>query len=174
MTKPEQTSPLSNLSEAYENMYKHVADNIHKITDKTGPLLHDLIDEAKQKGGELDNLTEEEINNLGTWLKRDLDDMIHYASDTEHAVIDWLGFEASLMKNTMIQMMLEAADKTTVELLRMKDNAHKPVSYHTGEMTGFGTLICDECGEKLHFHEAGHIPPCPKCHKTQFHRIQID
>ncbi|MCK5669240.1 MAG: hypothetical protein KAI15_09155, partial [Gammaproteobacteria bacterium] len=44
----------------------------------------------------------------------------------------------------------------------------------TGEIAGFGTLVCDECGEKLHFHKSGHIPPCPKCHKTSFHRIQID
>ena len=174
MNKPPHVDPLDTLGAAYETMYEHVAENLHKAKDKTGPLIHQLVDEAKEKAKEIEQVTEEDAEKLGAWLKRDLDDVISYLSETEHAVKDWLGFETSLIKNAVIRMMLEAADKTTVELLRMKENAHKPYDYHTGEIAGFGTLICDECGEKLHFHKAGRIPPCPKCHKTRFHRIQID
>ena len=108
------------------------------------------------------------------WLRRDFDDVVNYISETDYAVKDWLGFETSLIKNEFIKALLDTADKTTLALLRMKENAHEPYDYRTGEIAGFGTLICDECGEKLHFHKAGHIPPCPKCHKTSFHRIQID
>ncbi len=137
-------------------------------------MIHQLVDDAKEKAKKIEEVTEEDAEKLTAWLKRDLDEVTNYLSETEYAVKDWLGFETSLIKNAMIRMMLEAADKTTVELLRMKENAHKPYDYHTGEIAGFGTLICDECGEKLHFHNAGKIPPCPKCHKTSFHRIQID
>ena len=174
MSKIPHVDPLDSLGAVYETMYEHVAENLHKAKDKTGPLIHQLVDEAKEKAKEIEEVTEEDAEKLGAWLKRDLDDVISYLSETEYAVKDWLGFETSLIKNAMIRMMLEAADKTTVELLRMKDNAHKPYDYRTGEIAGFGTLICDECGEKLHFHKAGKIPPCPKCHKTSFHRIQID
>ena len=174
MSKTPHVDPLDSLGAIYETMYEHVAENLHKAKDKTGPLIHQLIDEAKDKAKEIEEVTEEDAEKLGAWLKRDLDDVISYLSETEYAVKDWLGFETSLIKNAMIRMMLETADKTTVELLRMKENAHKPYDYRTGEIAGFGTLICDECGEKLHFHKAGKIPPCPKCHKTSFHRIQID
>ncbi len=174
MSKIPHVDPLDTLGAAYETMYEHVAENLEKAKDKTGPLIHQLVDEAKEKAKEIEEVTEEDAEKLGAWLKRDLDDVISYLSETEYAVKDWLGFETSLIKNAMIRMMLEAADKTTVELLRMKENAHKPYNYRTGEIAGFGTLICDECGEKLHFHKAGKIPPCPKCHKTSFHRIQID
>jgi len=74
----------------------------------------------------------------------------------------------------MIHALLETADKTTVALLRMKQNAREPYEYKTGEIAGFGTLICDRCGEKLHFHKAARIPPCPGCHETAFHRILIE
>jgi len=174
MSKTPHVDPLDSLGAVYETMYEHVAENLHKAKDKTGPLIHHLVEEAKEKAKEIEEVTEEDAEKLGVWLKRDLDDVISYLSETEYAVKDWLGFETSLIKNAMIRMMLEAADKTTVELLRMKENAHKPFDYHTGEIAGFGTLICDQCGEKLHFHKAGKIPPCPKCHKTSFHRIQID
>jgi hypothetical protein len=155
-------------------MYEHVAANLHKAKDKGGPLLHDLIDEAKEKAKDIEEVTEEDAEKLTAWLKRDLDEVTSYLSETEQSLKEWLGFETALVKNEMIRLLLETADKTTVQLLRMKDNARKPYLYHTGEIAGPGTLICDDCGEKLHFHKAGHIPPCPKCHKTDFHRIQID
>ena len=174
MTKPTHVDPLDALGAAYETMYEHVAKNIHRVQDKSGPLLHELVDEAKEKVMDLEEVAEEDAVKLTAWLKRDLDDAVSYLSETEHQLKNWLGFETALIKNEMIRLLLETADKTTVELLRMKDNAKKPYFYHTGEITGPGTLICDECGEKLHFHKPGHIPPCPKCHKTDFHRIQID
>lgn len=174
MKKPEHVDPLDTLGATYENMYESVAEKLHTAKDKTLPLLHDWIDEAKNKAVELDELTEEDAKQLTEWLKRDYNDIIHYLAETESELEDWLGFEASLIKSTIIQKLLETADKTTVELLRMKANAHLPSSYHTGEITGPGTLICDECQEKLHFHKAGRIPPCPKCNSTMFSRIQID
>ena len=174
MKKPDHVDPLDTLGAVYENMYERVAESLHKAQDKTAPLLHDWIEEAKHKAVELDELTEEDAKKLTEWLKRDFDDMMHYLSETESEMKDWLGFETSFIKSLIIQKLLDTADKTTVELLRMKENAHQPSSYHTGEITGPGTLICDECQEKLHYYKAGRIPPCPKCNATKYHRIQID
>ncbi|MCK4675782.1 MAG: zinc ribbon-containing protein [Gammaproteobacteria bacterium] len=174
MKKPSHVDPLDALGAAYETMYEHVAANIHKVKDKSGPLLHELVDEAKDKVLELEEVAEEDAEKISTWLKRDLHDVTHYLSEVDYTVKDWLGFETALIKSEIIRLLLETADKTTVQLLRMKENAGKPSLYHTGEIAGPGTLICDDCGEKLHFHKAGHIPPCPKCHKTEFRRIQIE
>ncbi len=174
MNKPDHIDPLDSLGAIYEKMYESVAESLHTAHDKTLPLLHEWIDEARDKAVELDELTEEDAKKLTEWLKRDYNDIVHYVAETEGELEEWLGFEATLIKSTIIQKLLETADKTTVELLRMKDNAHLPTSYHTGELTGPGTLICDECQERLHFHKTGRIPPCPRCNATLYHRIQID
>ncbi len=174
MKKPIHVDPLDALGAAYETMYERVAENLHKAKEHTGPLLHKFIDEARDKAVELDELTEEDAEKLTIWLKRDLDDAIDHMAETDDRLKDWLGFETTLIESALLYLLLETADKTTLQLLRMKENARLPSVYHTGEVTGPGTLICDECEEKLHFHNASRIPPCPKCHKTTFHRILID
>lgn len=177
MNKPEHIDPLDTLGAVYETMYEHVVNRLHKVkeaaTDKA-PQLQEWIAEARHKAEELDELTDEDAKKLANWLKRDFDDMMHHMSETEGELKEWLGFEATLFKSTLLEKLLEAADKTTVELLRMKENIHQPSTYHTGELTGPGSLICDECQEILHFHQSGKIPPCPKCNSTMFHRILID
>ena len=170
MTKPTHNDPIDALGAAYEKMYERAAENLHSTEKKSAQLLHKLIDEAKDKAVGLKELSEEDAAKLADWLKRDLDDTVNYLSETGLELKDWLGFETTLLESAVLDLLLKSADKTTVELLTMKDYARQPHAYHTGEITGPGTLVCDQCGEKLHFHRAGKIPPCPKCHATTFHR----
>ena len=44
------------------------------------------------------------------------------------------------------------------------------IKYYSGEITGLGTLECDQCGENVHFQKPGKIPICAKCNGTVFHR----
>ncbi len=169
MNKKKYDDPLDTLAEAYEKLYEHTAGNIHKLKDLGAISLHQIIEEAKDKAIELDELTEKDAIKLTQWLKRDLEDAAMYLSETSHEIKDWLGFESIMLESELFLMFLDIADKTTVELQQFKENAQHP-EYHTGEITGPGTLTCDECGEKLHFYRAGKIPPCPKCHATIFHR----
>ncbi|VAX14588.1 conserved hypothetical protein YbeL [hydrothermal vent metagenome] len=170
MKKSSAHDPLDILGEVYEKMFESVVENFHKAEEKTDTLLHRLIDEAKDKAVELEEVSKEEAEKLAEYLKRDLTDALHYLSETGHELKDWLGFETALYENAILDLLLNAADKTTFELLTMKENLQQASVYRTGEITGPGTLICDQCGEKLHFHKAGKIPPCPKCHATTFHR----
>jgi len=171
MKKPVRgVDPLDAFSSAYETMYERVAENLKNVKKKTGALLHKHIDEAKDKAINHDELTEEDAEKLTSWLKRDLDDAIEHMAETDDKLKDWLGFETTFVESALLYMLLETADKTTVELLRLKQNAKQFSIYHTGEITGPGMLICDQCDEVLHFHKAGRIPPCPRCHKTCYHR----
>jgi len=170
MTKATHNDPIDALGAAYEKMFERAAASLDSAGEKSGSLLHELIDEASEKAVALKELSEDDAEKIAGWLKRDLDDTINYLSETGDELKDWLGFETVLLESAVLDLMLKAADKTTVELLTMKDYAHQPHAYHTGEITGPGTLACDQCSEKLHFHRAGNIPPCPKCQGTTFHR----
>ena len=166
--------PHDDLSKAYEMIYQYVDSNFHNTLEKTAPLVHQLIEDVKQKAREIEKVSVEDRIKLAGWLKRDLNEKFHTLSTADYEIKDWLSFESSLIKTEIIKSLQELADKAGAGLQRMKDNIHKPYDYHTGEVMGFGTLVCDACGEKLQYRKAGKIPPCPVCHATSFHRKQLD
>lgn len=169
MTKPAKKDPFDVLAQAYEKLYEHAATDIANLKDKSGPKLYQILEQLRDKAAELDELTEEDAAKLTDWIKRDLLDAVNYLAETGSEIKGWLGYETELLENELFYMFLDIADKTTVELQQFKENIRHP-EYHTGEVTGAGTLTCDECGEKLHFYKAGRIPPCPVCQSTVFHR----
>jgi hypothetical protein len=161
--------PIEALGEAYELLLDKAVEKAHESKIKTGPAFHKLIDEVAQKSSDISELTGEEAQKVGKYLKRDLLDAASFLEKSGKALKDWLGFDLELLEDRLRDDFIKAADQTTVELLQLKQQA-EAAGYHTGEITGPGTLLCDQCGEKLHFHKAGHIPPCPKCKGVAFHR----
>lgn len=133
-------------------------------------MVQHVVDEIKQDASALYDLSADEIVLLEQYIKRDLADASSYLQHTGEELKSWLGFDLHLIEQAFWDKFSQAADQTTTELLQLKLTAEQ-AGYQTGEVIGIGTLACDQCGEKLHFHKPGHIPPCPKCHATQFHRV---
>ena len=158
-------SHIETLDEAYEVLLERAL----RKAQQRDAALHHMIGEVRGDTPALIKLKEEDVVKLERYVKRDLIDAARYRNKTGGSLQDWLGFDLALIKNEFLEMFSAAADKTTTELLLLQLQAES-AEYHTGELTGLGTLACDQCGEKLHFHKPGHIPPCPKCNSTHFHR----
>lgn len=172
MTK--QTEPNS-LSEkhlsAYDRMLERVTDAIQDLDVKTGIRLHEALDAAIEKAEELGELTREEAEKVASYLKRDIEDAANFMSGPEtQEFAAWLKFDIERIENKLAEMFLSVADQTAVDLAKLANQAQFPNTYHTGEITGIGTLSCGQCGKLIHFHKTGHIPPCPTCQNTVFAR----
>ncbi len=157
------------LGSTYELLLKKAIEEIRQTEDKSGPALHRLIDKISSELSGVEYLTDEQLRQLTTGLKRDLVDAADHISAEGRDIRSWLSFDMELIEDTLLGLFMDAADKTTIELARLKAEA-MVAGYQTGEVIGMGTLVCDECGETLNFHKPGHIPPCPKCKATHFHR----
>lgn len=158
-------NPIEKLDEAYEVLLERALQKARQ----NGAALHHVIAEVRGDTPALIKLKEEDVVKLEGYVKRDLIDAARYQDKTGNSLQEWLGFDLALIKSEFLEMFSAAADKTTTELLLLKLQAEN-AEYHTGELTGLGTLVCDQCDEQLHFHKPGHIPPCPKCNSTRFHR----
>ena len=157
--------PVEAMGEAYELLLENALEKAHQ----GGKVVHDMINEIRADMVALNKFSDDEVAKLEEYMKRDLTDAAQYLDKTGKELKDWLGFDLALIERGFWEKFSSAADKTTTELLQIKWQAEN-AEYHTGEIIGLGTLVCDQCGQKMHFYKPGHIPPCPKCHDTHFHR----
>lgn len=165
-----QHDPIDALGEAYEKMFERAAEHFQHAEEKSLPLLHRLVDDARDEAISLKEIAKDDAEQVAEYLKRDLSHAMHYLAESGHELKDWLGFETSLVETGLLDLMLKVADPTVVKLNEFKESLQQAATYHTGEITAPGTLVCEQCGEQLHFHRISKVPPCPKCHGTVFQR----
>ncbi|WP_303903364.1 zinc ribbon-containing protein [Thiohalomonas denitrificans] len=159
------------LAEGYHRMLERVRHRLDEIEHDTGPTVKRAIDEAQERATELGELSREESRRVGEYLRKDLEDAATFLSESGRELGNWLKFDWNLIERSLADLFADAVDHTRVELEQFSERAAALGEWHTGEVTAMGTLQCKSCGEELHFHGPGHIPPCPKCHGTTFRRL---
>jgi len=154
--------------------YNHMLDNLHdwikKAGEKASPLIDQGLARAREASSELSELTSEDLDKVSNWLRRDIETAGNWLGENSDDFKDTLDFDLQLIESRLLEAFSAVADRTTLELKELEYHASMVGEWHTGEITGIGTLTCSGCGEELHFHATGHIPPCPKCHGTVFKR----
>ena len=158
------------LTHAYEKMLDRARSFVSDAGRELAPKLDYAVEMAKEKASELGELTREEADNIADYLKRDLHDAATFLADENSELRDWLRLDVELVETRIIDALSMLVDHTKVDLADFAEQAQRFGEWRTGEITGPGTLICKGCGEVLHFHKTGHIPPCPKCHATTYQR----
>ncbi len=155
------------LTEAYNLMLERSRET---MKDTQSGVRH-AIDTAMEKATELGELSREEAELVSIYVMRDLEDAASFINTNSKELRDWLRFDLEVVENALVDRFAQMVDHTREELLKLEIRANALGEWKSGEITGIGTLQCKSCGELLHFHQTGHIPPCPKCHGTTFRRI---
>ncbi|QEP44586.1 hypothetical protein D5085_16470 [Ectothiorhodospiraceae bacterium BW-2] len=152
--------------------YQQLLDSI-ETQNRQQPLTQ-RIDTALEKLSELTELTREEIDHLGDYLKRDLHAVVHYLHETGSELESWLQFDMALIEERLADIVAQLADQTQLQLSQQLNyfatEAEKSRNIHTGQIVTLGTLECQQCRHSLHFYKPGRVPPCPKCHHSHFQR----
>jgi rubrerythrin len=155
---------------AYEKMLERSKTFLAETGHAIAPKVDLAVESAKEKAAELGELTLGEAEKIAEYLKRDLQDAAEFLTDENNELRDWLRLDVELVEDRILDALSLLVDRTKVDLAEFAEQAQRFGEWHTGEITGPGTLVCKECGEVLHFHKTGHIPPCPKCHATAYRR----
>lgn len=159
------------LADAYYRMLGRLKTALEEAEHKTAPVVERAIERAQETATKLGELSREEAERVGGYLKRDLEDAARFLAETGSELGEWLKFDLNLVEKGLADLFRTSVDYARVELGQLAQRADALGEWHSGEVTGIGTLQCKSCGEKLHFHRIGHIPPCPKCHGTVFRRV---
>jgi rubrerythrin len=83
---------------------------------------------------------------------------------------EWWRFDIDQIEHRLLDAFSQVADQTSLQLRGWAEQARQASLYHTGEVTGPGTLVCEACGAEMNMHKTERIPSCPKCRATTFKR----
>ena len=155
MTKPDNSNRL--------------ASGYHKLME----FLHEKpqIDHALERLSEWGELTREEVTKIGDYLKRDVEDAANFMDINGKELKDWLRYDLDLIEGTFGETFSKMVNETRETLNNFEQEATRFGEWHTGEIVGLGTFECKKCGEVIHFHKPGHVPPCPRCHGSKYRRL---
>jgi ribosomal protein S27AE len=152
------------------NQYKEALNRVINEKNSGESKITQFFDEIGEDAHAIKELSQDKVALLEAYVKRDLLDAANYLNSTGKTLQDWLGFDIALIESKLWHTFSQAADQTTLELIKLREQAYLQ-TYRTGESIGVGTLKCDACGAKLNFHGPSRIPPCGQCHHTEFHRV---
>ncbi|MEY4769248.1 MAG: hypothetical protein RL637_1887 [Pseudomonadota bacterium] len=158
-------------AEKYIQAYNHLMQHLHDVLGDSNYSTTDALAIAKTKTSELNNLTAEEVDKISHFVSRDVD---HAATTIEHhhsaGFSDWLKFDIDLLENFALDAFMSVADKTRLELALLEEKARNYHPYHSGDITGPGTFLCQECNKTLAFKSTSQLPLCPNCKTNTFIR----
>ena len=159
------------LEETYEHMLEAAKEFVLNTREHSGPVIKDALKHARETVSDVSELTTEEIDKLSSYIEKDLKEAADFMQQQETELSDWLRLDVLLIEKFLLEKFSSLADRTRIELEQWSINADLYGVWHTGEIVSMGVLKCEACGEELHFNKPGHIPPCPKCHATNFKRL---
>ena len=161
------------LVDAYNRMMSRIRELIETADAQAVPSLQKAIDNARQQAVHLGEITQDEAEAIGNYIKRDVNDAAEYLMETSHEFSEWLMLDIDIIEQKILELFLSVADKTRLELEQLThlrcDVSHE---YHSGEIAGPGTLVCTNCGHKLQFRTTRRITPCVKCQHTVYKRAE--
>lgn len=150
--------------------YNTMIANLHEDIGDASKTLARALDAARERASELGGLTQEEINRIADYVKRDIEQAAHSTKDEDESLAEWLKFDIDLIENFALDAFKSLADKTRLQLTKLELDARQVVTYNSGEITGPGSLYCENCNEAITFTSTHEIPPCPHCQGKTFVR----
>lgn len=174
MTKPELSKPKHSgqATAVYNRILERIDHSIADVEERTWDTLKKEIDEAVEFEHGVAELTREEVDLLGTYIKRDLKDLYHHVAETGEGLKEWLKLDISLVEKKVRDTLLSIADKSVVEQLALEQKIeHKPGDYMSGELACAGMLRCLECGYMMCLIDNTHVEDCHQCSGHYFKRV---
>lgn len=164
-------SDRERLIRAFDHMVENVSQAVHEAEEALAPTIDDMVQNAQTLASDIHKLSQEESEKLGEALKRDIQKANKTLNQQKKALKDWLSFDLAVVEDKFIELIARAADKSWLDFRSFENENKQNDIYRTGEVCSAGTLCCNNCAQTINFPKTSHIPPCPKCHHTEFYRV---
>ncbi|MEQ1637621.1 MAG: zinc ribbon-containing protein [Methylococcales bacterium] len=150
--------------------YNDLMGHLYEIMDDGLHTLADGLEKAKAKTHSFGVFTQEEIHKVADYVQRDVEGAAQsLQAKKQENLSEWLKFDVDLIENFALDAFMGVADKTSIELAKLKLQAGQKL-YYSGEITSPGTFACVDCSKEIAFKSTSEIPDCPACGGKAFAR----
>lgn len=153
-------------------LYDRFAERVREIFDagqeKSKEAVERAMESAREQLSAAGEFSAQQGEVFRQFMRRDLEQTAqdmrvlgHEAKERLHPARLGAGALSSMAR------LLEAAGSALQSLSRKAEEA---LHYKSGEITTAGTLTCVHCGQAVQLKRTSTIPPCPKCHGSEFRK----
>jgi len=150
-------------ADQYDALAEKFKELFESGAEKTSEVAQIAMEKAREQLTHAGAFTEEQGQKLKGFLERDFGQVATGIRNEAKVKLNptRLGHGALASISSLLQAAGSALSSAAAK-------AGASLSCRSGEITSAGTLTCKDCGHSMHFKKTGRIPPCPKCHKTDF------
>lgn len=150
-------------ADQYDQLAARFKELFESGAEKSSEFAQTALEKARQQLTAAGAFSEEQGKKLQGFMERDFTRIADSMRDEARERLNPARLGAGAMAS--ITSLLHAASSV---LSDAADRAEKSLLFHSGEITSAGTLRCIACGYDIHMKKTGRVPPCPKCHTTEF------
>lgn len=160
---------MTNNKEYLMEVYQKLSDWLDEMKAIQKPRVNELVKQATLYAKTAEGMSEEKLNQFIDNLKYDLHDFYQQnQTEIKHSVY------LDLMNETLWANLAQLTDKSQVEWAELVDDFEQEGIYTVGDIIGFGELVCQQCGEKVHIMHASEVVSCVKCDGDSFSRLPLN
>lgn len=158
-------------SREYDRVLDRLRRDLETAEHKSWDYLQEKIDEAVRLELTAEEMTRDEMDLLGAYLKRDLKQLGYYAHETGEGIAAWLNFDLNVLEQQVARQLMELADKTRIGIAELEQRLSQDENhYMAGDIAAAGTFACIACGASVTLTSTARLTPCGQCGSEQFVR----
>jgi len=150
-------------ADQYDQLAATFVEFFESGAEKSSAFAQTALEKARRNLTAAGAFSEEQGQKLKKFMERDFTHMASEMRDEARVKLDPSRLGAGAMSS--ISSLLRGAGSL---LSDVANRADRNLTCRSGEITSAGTLICTACGHEIHKKKTGRVPPCPKCHATEF------
>jgi hypothetical protein len=152
----------------YEKLATRTKELFETAREKTPKALEEAFERAREEMIAAGDFSREQARKIQTFVQRDLKSAGLHFSQLGKTVKETLEPQrvASGIQSTVAHILDALGDA----LKDLASKAEEHLTYRTGELSSPGTLKCNSRGKRIYMATIGRVPPCAKCHGTDFRK----
>lgn len=156
------------LTQRYDMLAKKFNEQYQAGRARGREAMEVALENAREQLTSLGEFSAEQGTVLKDYLERDMEQTIEDAQKLGEEAKEI--FHPSRLGAGALASLAAVLEMTGNALDSLTRKTKEALTYKTGEITSAGSLTCQACGQKMQLKKTGHIPPCPKCSATLFHK----